>query len=253
MSQMLSSVLECFARCLARSGVLAGDTWPALFVDQLLWRPQLAWPALHAALWGWLRIAAQGEAGAHERPLALLMLHLGSLQRASVAMAGRAPPRCVPCDSHLSALIGGRGVRGGACYIDTLLAHLPLASARSREWSMRLGACCLEAAVQSFDAVDLGEAPPESWRDAVKQAATSSSAVGPLSGGRVALLPASLLQLIHWLAQRDTPSMDDAERRAITELRRCMQLPGAKQLLQKPIALPSGDATRAWDMLARVH
>ena len=33
--------------------------------------------------WGWVRLAVAGVAGAHERPLALLLLHLGAAQARS--------------------------------------------------------------------------------------------------------------------------------------------------------------------------
>ena len=58
-------------------------TWAGPWVELLLWRPQRAVPALHGALWGWVRLAVAGVAGAHERPLALLLLHLGAAQARS--------------------------------------------------------------------------------------------------------------------------------------------------------------------------
>ncbi len=41
-------------------------------MHELVAMPGCAVPALHGALWGWVRLAVAGVAGAHERPLALL-------------------------------------------------------------------------------------------------------------------------------------------------------------------------------------
>ena len=84
---LLRQLLQSFAQCVHAAGAGGGGggggapcTWAGPWVELLLWRPQCAVPALHRALWGWVRLAIAGVAGAHERPLALLLLHLGAAQ-----------------------------------------------------------------------------------------------------------------------------------------------------------------------------
>ena len=84
---LLRQLLQSFAQCVHAAGAGGGGgsggtpcTWAGPWVELLLWRPQRAVPALHCALWGWVRLAVAGVAGAHERPLALLLLHLGAAQ-----------------------------------------------------------------------------------------------------------------------------------------------------------------------------
>ena len=84
---LLRQLLQSFAQCVHAAGAGGGGggggapcTWAGPWVELLLWRPQCAVPALHSALWGWVRLAIAGVAGAHERPLALLLLHLGAAQ-----------------------------------------------------------------------------------------------------------------------------------------------------------------------------
>ena len=84
---LLRQLLQSFAQCVHAAGAGGGGggggapcTWAGPWVELLLWRPQCAVPALHNALWGWVRLAIAGVAGAHERPLALLLLHLGAAQ-----------------------------------------------------------------------------------------------------------------------------------------------------------------------------
>ena len=84
---LLRQLLQSFAQCVHAAGAGGGGgsggapcTWAGPWVELLLWRPQRAVPALHSALWGWVRLAVAGVAGAHERPLALLLLHLGAAQ-----------------------------------------------------------------------------------------------------------------------------------------------------------------------------
>jgi hypothetical protein len=84
---LLRQLLQSFAQCVHAAGAGGGGgsggapcTWAGPWVEMLLWRPQRAVPALHGALWGWVRLAVAGVAGAHERPLALLLLHLGAAQ-----------------------------------------------------------------------------------------------------------------------------------------------------------------------------
>ena len=89
---LLRQLLQSFAQCVHAAGAGGGTdggtgggggapcTWAGPWVESLLWRPQRTVPAVHGALWGWVRLAVAGVAGAHERPLALLLLHLGAAQ-----------------------------------------------------------------------------------------------------------------------------------------------------------------------------
>jgi hypothetical protein len=278
-SAVLSTVLEAFAHCLAEGGPLSTDapmtapstalSWAPAFVEALLWKPQQAWPQLHGALWGWVRLAIAGEAGCHERPLAYLLLLLGSAQRAECAQSGHAPPPCAQCDAQLTAVFG-RAVAGArcarGCHVDALLSLLPVGSPRQRAWSMRLGASCLEAAFFHFDWVDVGAAPPESWRSHAASEG-GARAVGfeppatPAGGAAVrvggssvtsapsrALLPAATLQLLQWLSRKEVT--EPAEQSARAELRRCLELPGGRLLLAQEACRVPDRAVRAWEALA---
>ena len=279
-SAVLSTVLEAFAHCLAESGPLSTDapmtapstalSWAPAFVEALLWKPQQAWPQLHGALWGWVRLAIAGEAGCHERPLAYLLLLLGSAQRAECAQSGHAPPACAQCDAQLTpvfgrAVAGARCARG--CHVDALLSLLPVGCPRQRAWSMRLGASCLEAASFHFDWIDVGAAPPESWRAHAASeggardvggveppAAPAGSAAVRVGGSGItsapsrALLPAATLQLLQWLSRKEVT--EPAEQAARAELRRCLELPGGRLLLAQEACRVPDRAVRAWEALA---
>ena len=95
------------------------------------------WAALHDALWGWARVAVAGLAGAHERPLALLLVHLATLERAASARERAVARPCVDCDAHARTLFGGRPLSG--CSAAALLVRLPIGSAAERAWALRLG------------------------------------------------------------------------------------------------------------------
>ena len=270
LSALLRQLLSCFAACLHEAGAAAGDTWPAAAVENLLWAPQRAWPELHRAFWGWVRVAVAGAAGAHERPLALLLLHLGALQRAELARAAppaaaaapapaaaapaAAVPRCEVCEESCEAharlvLSGGRWpAAGGCCQVGVLLTQLPLQSSEARAWSMRLGASCVELACSCFDHVELGLAPRASWEGG--GGGGGSSRPRPSLG----VLPARMLQLMQWLAQREAAASaaGDAERAAAATLGRALSSRGAAALLE---AVPEAEEAQRsrWAALAHVE
>ncbi len=248
---LLKQLLHAFAQCLHAAGAGGSARWAAPFVEWLLWRPQLASPALHAVLWGWLRLGIAGLAGAHEEPLALLLLHLGAAQRAHCASAGRAPARCDACDAHMRAVLRGGRARGG-CDLEALLAQLPLMGGAARAWSARLGTQLLELS-GTFDAADAGGAPPSAW---ASPAEASGDAARPDEGGpahTTCWLPPSLLQLLRWLAERAAleaaqggmragrsahaaPEQDEppppTEHEAVERLRRCLRQPDVALLFE---------------------
>ena len=114
---LLRQLLQSFAQCVHAAGAGGGGgsggapcTWAGPWVELLLWRPQRAVPALHSALWGWVRLAVAGVAGAHERPLALLLLHLGAAQ---ASRAREREERWVGWGSWVGRWAHGRGM--GRC------------------------------------------------------------------------------------------------------------------------------------------
>lgn len=186
LAPLLQQLLNAFACCAGRASSLRGccapTGWATLFVRRLVWEPQLAWPALHRALWGWLRLAVAGRAGAHERPLALLLLSLGSMQRHSLAASRRAPAACPGCDEHARNVLHARA-RG--CAVGTLLVHLPISDARERVWTCWLAAACVAVATEAFDAVDVGRSPPEAWATPAPPKATERLGRGAAGGTTV--------------------------------------------------------------------
>ena len=228
-------------------------TWAGPWVELLLWRPQRAVPALHGALWGWVRLAVAGVAGAHERPLALLLLHLGAAQRAHDAAAGRAPAACATCDAHMRAVLRGGRARGG-CDLEALLAQLPLGGVASRAWSMRLGVQLLELAATDFSGADTGHAPVAAWAAAAE--ASGAAARPELPTHAACWLPPSLLHLLRWLADRlhsGLPGAEaEAETRATEHLRRCLRQPGAARLCERLGETPPL-LTRRWTALAEME
>ena len=268
-STLLGSLLQAFALCLQEAGVHAASKWPSLVVERVFFRPALVWPALHRALWGWLRIAVAGRAGAHERPLALLLLHLASLQRTRCAQAGCAPEHCPECDSHWAVVACSRA-EGGGCQAAALLESLPISTASERAWSMRLGGACIQLACSGFEQVDTGTISPEGWAaapspsvtmppgGAVRAAASSASGAVAIAGADTmaadvpgvgvkpsttprtrCFVPARFLRLVAWLAGRE--SKDGGEEAAVCELRHIMSGPAAAPLLEQARP-PDGDA-----------
>ena len=77
--------------------------------------------------------------------------------------------------------------------MDALLSKLlPMETNRERAWSMRFGSCYLDLATKCFDLVDVGFASPERWRELEDEKKETA-----------AFVPAGLLRLLRWLAQRD--------------------------------------------------
>jgi len=224
LAPMLQQLLQAFARCAtggpSSDGACAETGRLVVVVQRLLWEPQLEWPALHRALWGWLRLAVANRTGAHERPLALLLLCVGSLQRRSLAAAGKSPAACAGCDAHARSVLHARG-RG--CAVDTLLANLPIEDAEHRAWSTRLAAACLVFAAEGFDAMDVGGAPPEAWAQApaLPEAGGGAGATAPGGEARsvaearprvpTAWLPRTMMQLLLWLTNRAAGGADAAD------------------------------------------
>ncbi|KAL3927667.1 MAG: hypothetical protein SGPRY_002723 [Prymnesium sp.] len=154
LSNLLRQLVEGFAACLAAVGVSAVSTWSALYVEHLLWLPQNCWPQFHVAFWSWFRLALFGDAGAHQRPLALLLCHLAALERAHAALHCKPPSSCSACANQFRVCRSVSGaLRGTACQIEPLLAHLPIESAASRTWAMRLGCSALLLVCTAFDEV----------------------------------------------------------------------------------------------------
>ena len=160
-----------------------------------------------------------------------------------------------------------------ACQVDAILSHLPVGTAEGRAWSMRLAASILELAVFGFDQVDIGEASRQSWRggpspaqpggavghdmaevDAAEPAAPPGSkpaAAQDISPSCCAFVPATLLQLVHWFeADATAREMSAAELDALTKMRTCTQLAGARLLLERPGAQPAQHARKRWDAMA---
>eukprot|EP00967_Tisochrysis_lutea_P021336 scaffold24240_cov27-Tisochrysis_lutea.AAC.1 len=276
LTQLLQQILEAFSCCVSRAPSLCGSGaargWLTLFVRKLLWEPQLAWPALHHVLWGWLRLAVANRMGAHQRPLALLLLSLGSEQRRSVAARRQAPVACRACDDHARHVLHVRGRRG--CAIETLLINLPIGDPTERAWTINLAMECLAASVEAFDAVDVGKAPPAAWaspqasddllvrRDVRSKASPTAgdtqSIVDTLRPPPVAVvwLPPALPQLLLWLCDRScgqeyealARSVATLEREAAT-LARCRLIePGVAKILQE-IDPPTEQQTIRWQLL----
>ena len=211
-STLLHGILTAFAKCLNALGATRTHDWPKLIVDRLLYKPSLEWPELHKGLWGWLRVALLGGAGAHEMPLALLTLQLGSLQRAACARANEAPPPCPHCDGQTALLIGGASRAKRGCQMDALLSKLlPMETNRERAWTMRFGSCYLDLATKCFDLVDVGFASPERWRELEDEKKETA-----------AFVPAGLLRLLRWLAQRDE-ALDRAASAEMAQRERCRE------------------------------
>ena len=260
-SRLLVSLLQTFARCFQKAGTTPEATWPAVVTEHLFFGPQGSSERFHVALWGWIRIAIAGRAGSHERPLALLLLSLGCLQRTRCARDGCAPSRCPHCDAHASLILEGSG-RVGGCDVATLLERLPIREARERTWSMRLGAACLELASSGLALIDAGAATRENWRSACAHdkgdlAAGPAAADGTrpvlldvdteqdtgrrnnaridagsdLMPSSCAMLPARTCQLLSWLSQRSCDDLMEAS--AAGDLRGCMGLPGVSALMQQ--------------------
>ena len=255
---LLRQLLQSFAQCVHAAGAGGGSggalcTWAGPWVELLLWRPQRAVPALHGALWGWVRLAVAGVAGAHERPLALLLLHLGAAQRAHDAAVGRAPAACATCDAHMRAVLRGGRARDG-CDLEALLAQLPLGGVASRAWSMRLGVQLLELAATDFSGADTGHAPVAAWAAAAE--ASGAAARPELPTHAACWLPPSLLHLLRWLADRlhsGLPGAEaEAEKRATEHLRRCLRQPGAARLCERLGETPPL-LTRRWTALAEME
>jgi len=221
MVELLPALLQGLARCMARVGVRAADAWPALYIEHLLWAPQRRWRALHDALWGWARVAVAGLAGAHERPLALLLVHLATLERAASARERAVAQPCADCDAHARTLFGGRPLSG--CSAAALLVRLPIGSAAERAWALRLGGACVELACTAFDHVDVGKAQPDGWRDAE---AVDGAAV------QRAYVPGALLRLLRWLAERRAGGgAEDDEAAAARSVGELLQAPPAAVML----------------------
>ena len=254
---VLSALLEAFASCLIHTGSSSPPlAWAGAFVDVLLWQPSCKWPGFHRALWSWLRIACLGSAGASERPLALLLLHLGALQRTKFATDKAAPAPCAHCDSHASIAWAGivrAATSRHGCRIDALMSCLPVGTGRERTWSMRLGAACIEHACNTFEQIDAGRAPMQSWVEssdglaALGAEAVDGKAVAPPRRSK-ALLPGLFLQLMGWLADRDPQQCGVEERHVQEGLRRSLALPGAAELMQS--APPNAALSRSWDAIS---
>ena len=258
---LLGSLLHAFAQCLHAAGATAASEWPALVVASLLWEPQKVWPGFHRALFAWLRAALSGLAGASERPLALLLLHLMARDRAECAR--QAPARCPHCEATRTFMPGVDPARS-PCDLASLIGwRLPIAGPLERSWTMRLGAACLEAAATAFECIDAGGAKRENWQlpappcappegdrsAAVVDVMGGEAADGGMGkpveaggflcpGGSRALLPGPLLQLLQWLAAREGSSGGAGvsvpdEAHAASELRRCLQLPGVAELVRR--------------------
>lgn len=255
LSQVLQQILETFARCVAEAGITASHNWACPYVDKLLWTPQLNWPEFHFAFWGWLRLAVMGEAGADERLLALLMVHLLSLQRLHCARERLPPQACPTCDALMRLAPLSHRTAGG-CQAESLLAQLPVSSPNGRAWTMRLGANCLSLVASSFEKVDFGRATIEDWAAIERVASPSKTGDSTglslgLSHAQCAWLPASLLQLLVWVDARSQrePVLCEAERRASAELRRSLELAGPSRLLSE-IPAASERLHRLWEALS---
>ena len=127
-----------------------------------------------------------------------------------------------------------------------MLVNLPVRTPVERAWSMRLGASLVEIASGAFEIVDLGDAPPPSWR-----LLESGEAEEKIGGA--AYLPAALMQLLVWLSRRvDAAEARDAEEAsAAANLRRVLELPGA-QSLARQVPAPQPELTRLWEGRAEV-
>lgn len=288
LAPLLQQLLNAFACCAGRASSLRGccghSGWVTLFVRRLVWEPQLACPALHRALWGWLRLAVAGRTGAHERPLGLLLLSLGSMQRHSLAASRRAPAACRGCDEHARNVLRARA-RG--CAVGTLLVHPPIGDARERLWTYRLAAACLAVAAEAFDAVDVGRSPPEAWAAPPAPTATErlgTEAVGATKmqhGGErapanaasaphepprhisAAWLPQALPQLLLWLVDwADPPDQASgshpagavsAQEREAAALVRCRLLDPPVAALLAGLEPPSEQQVVRWQLLVGIE